>query len=523
MLTIALTVALAVSAQSAPSAAASVSSAPSAAASAPSAALIDAVKAGDSASVARLIAARADVNAPEPDGTTALIWAAARNDAALVERLLAAGANAKASNAYGATPMSEAAVFGNAVIIAALLKAGADVESPNGDGQTALMLVARTANVDAATLLLKHGAKVNAAEHWKGQTPLMWAAAQRQPAMVNALIAHGAEVDARSTEHDWKRQVTAEPRALHRPVGGLTPMLFAAREGCIPCVTALADAGADLDRGDPEAITPLIVAITNGHFDLASYLVDRGADIQRWDWFGRTPLYAAVDMNTIPHGGRPDGPRLDETTSLQIIEKLLAAGANPNAQLKLRPPMRSVIDDRAMDSPLVIGATPLLRAAKGLDAPAIALLLKHGARVDLPNMSGMTPVMVAAGLGSTDADSRGYYVTEDVEQRSVASLTLLLAAGADVNGKDGGRGLTALHEAARWGWNDVVTFLVENGADLDAKDIKGMTPVDSALGKAGGNSRFGQRIDVHADTAALLRELKEAKAKASTSAVPPPR
>jgi ankyrin repeat protein len=120
--------------------------------------------------------------------------------------------------------------------------------------------------------------------------------------------------------------------------------------------------------------------------------------------------------------------------------------------------------------------------------------------------------MAAAGLGSVDADTRGFYLTEDVQQRSIESLTLLLAAGADINGKDS-RGLTPLHEAARWGWNDVVRFLVERGADLQAKDNRGLTPVDSALGKAGGNSRGGQRIDVHEDTAALLRQLMAASSR----------
>jgi ankyrin repeat protein len=114
--------------------------------------------------------------------------------------------------------------------------------------------------------------------------------------------------------------------------------------------------------------------------------------------------------------------------------------------------------------------------------------------------------MAAAGMGSVDADTRGIYTTEDVQQRSIESLTLLLAAGGDINAKDP-RGLTPLHEAARWGWNDVITFLVTKGADLAAKDNRGNTVVDAALGKAGGNSRGGQRIDVHDDTAALLKRL----------------
>ena len=473
--------------------------------------LVDAVKTGDRAAAIALIDTRADVNAPEPDGTTALHWAVHQNDLELVDRLIRAGAKVNAKNDFGATPMSEAALTGNADLLARLLEAGADVESPNPDGQTSLMVVARTSRVDAAKTLLRAGAKVNASEQWRGQTALMWAVAQRQPAMVKELVAAGADVNARSKVNNWQRQVTAEPRAIYRPAGGLTPLLYAAREGCLACAQYLVEGGADLNLADPEQVSPLLLSVLNGHYDLAAYLVGRGASPNKWDWYGRTPLYAAVDMNTLPRGGRPDQPSLDTTTSLQIIQQLLEAGANPNAQLKLAPPFRNIGNDRGLDGTLTIGATPLLRAAKALDAPAIKLLLDHGADLGLANTRGITPVMSAAGLGSTDADTRGLYTTDDVQQRSIASLTLLLAAGADINAKDGTRGLTPLHEAARWGWNDVVQFLVDHGANLRATDNRGNTPVDSAMGKAGGNSRGGQRIDVHQDTAALLRKLTAAE------------
>jgi ankyrin len=468
--------------------------------------LVDAAKAGDRAAALALIEKRVDVNAPESDGTTALHWAAHNGDVDLVQRLIRAGANVKAVNAFGATPMSEAAVLADPTLLGALLEAGASVESSNADGQTALMVVARTSRVDAARLLLEHGATVNAVEKWRGQTALMWAAAENQPAMVRELIAAGANVNARAVVNDWGRQVTAEPRAIYRPAGGLTPLLYAAREGCVDCIAALVDGGAEINLPDPENISPLLLAVINMRFDAAAYLIQRGANPNHIDFWGRAPLYAAVDLNTIPRGGRPDRPVLDKTTALQVIERLLEAGANPNAQLKLSPPFRNVGNDRGLDGILTTGSTPLLRAAKALDAPAIRVLLAKGADLSIANSRGITPLMAAAGLGSVDADTRGFYLSEDTPQRSIESLKLLLKAGGDINAKDT-RGLSPLHEAARWGWNDVVQFLVENGADLNAKDARGNTPVDSALGKAGGNSRGGQRIDVHQDTAALLKKL----------------
>jgi len=468
--------------------------------------LVDAVKSNDRATAVALLAQHTDVNAAQADGTTALHWAVYNDDADLVERLIKAGAKVKAANSFGATPMTEAAVAGNPAVIAKLLTAGADANSANADGQTALMVIARTNNVQAAKLLLDRGANVNAKEEFRGQTALMWAAAEQQPAMVKELIAHGADVNARSTVNDWQRQVTGEPRAKYLPAGGFTALLYAAREGCVECAKSLAEAGADLNLSDPDSVSPLLFAVLNEHFDLAAYLIAKGANVNKWDWWGRTPLYAAVDLNTIPRGGRPDHPSLDETTSLQVITRLLAAGANPNPQLKLLPPYRNVGADRGVDGMLTIGATPLLRAAKALDAPAVKALLDKGALPNLPNVRGITPTMAAAGLGSVDADTRGMFTNEDVQQRSIASLEALLAAGGEINATES-RGQTPLHGAAFWGWNDVVKLLLAHGANLNAKDLKGMTPVDSALGRAGGNSRGGQRIDVHEDTAAMLKQL----------------
>lgn len=462
-----------------------------------------------------LIDQGADVNAVSGDGSTALLWAAHRDDRVLIERLLEAHADVKAANRYGATPMSEAAAYGDPAVLELLLRAGADPDTADADGQTALMVLAHTSNLKAAELLLRHGAHVAATEKLRGQTALHFAAAESQPAMVQLLLQHRADPNARSkVEHDL-RQVSAEPRIQWRAPGGLTPLLYAARQGCMECVQALIKARADPNLSDPDGISPLLIATENFHFDVAVFLMKAGADPNHWDWWGRTPLYAAVDLNTLPYGGRSDRPSLDSTTSLKMIELLLGAGANPNAQLKLFPPFRQIGSDRGADLLLTVGTTPLLRAAKAGDVSAMKLLLAHGAQVDLPNGLGVTPLMAAAGLGSNEIDTRGKYVTE---KEAIAAIQLLIADGAQVNALDN-IGRSAVYGAAYWGWNDAIKCLADHGANLEIKDAHGHSAVDMAMGRSEGHGRGGSGRVVHEDSAALLQQLQANVAR--TAHLPP--
>ncbi len=472
-------------------------------------ALVDLAEGGQTQPALALIEHGADVNAPSDDGSTALLWAVHRDDRVLVERLLKAHADAKAANRYGATPMSEAALYGDPAAIELLLKGGADPDSADSTGQTALMVVAHTNNVQAAELLLRHGAHVDATEKGRGETALHFAAAESQPAMVQELLSHRADANARSKIDQDLRQVSPEPRIQWRAPGGLTPLLYAARQGCMECVQALIRAKADPNLSDPDGISPLLIATENFHFDVAVYLIKSGADLNHWDWWGRTPLYAAVDLNTLPYGGRSDRPSLDTTTSLKMIELLLNAGANPNAQLKLFPPFRQIGSDRGADLLLTVGTTPLLRAAKAGDVDAMKLLLAHGAKVDLANSLGVTPLMAAAGLGSNEIDTRGKYVTE---KEAIAGIDLLVAAGADVNATDN-IGRSAMHGAAYWGWNEVIKNLAGHRADLSIKDTRGHSAVDMAMGRAEGHGRGGSGKVVHEDSAELLQQLAASGAK----------
>ena len=478
--------------------------------------LVDAAQSGDAAAVVAGLRAGADPNTKAADGTTALHWAAHNDNAELVAQLLDAGADPNVANDYGATPLTEAAVVGNVAVVERLVKGGADVNAPGKDGQTPLMVLARGNGVEAARVLLEHGADVNAKESWREQTALVWAAAQQQPGMVKLLLEHGADPDVRSETPTWDRQVSGEKRRLFRPYGGLTPLLYAAREGCVECARELVEGGADIDLSGYRGITPVMMALDNFHFDLAAYLVEAGASLNVWDWWGRSPLYIAIDMNTLKAGGRPDQPSTDDTTGLQVAARMLEKGANPNLQIKLLPPLRERGKDRGCDSMLSTGATALLRAAKTFDVPALRLLVAHGARLDVPNESGITPLMAAAGYGSVECDIRAYgiprYASDDVQKKSIEALQVLLDAGADINavtsggGRGKGPGQTVLFGAAFWGWDDVVTFLVGKGAQIDLADAEGRTAVDAAMGRAGGHDR-GSTIMTFEGTAALLQKL----------------
>jgi ankyrin repeat protein len=474
----------------------------------PQPALADRIQAGDRAAALALIAKGVEINQTQPDGTTPLHWAVYRVDRELVAALLKKGARAHVVNRYGASPLAEAVRIANLEMTGMLLEAGADANVANEDGQTALMLAARTGNVAVARLLVQHGADVNKRESYRDQSALMWAAAQGHADMVAFLVSQKADLTVQAQDNEWMTQISSEPRVQYRPTGGLTPLLYAARAGCLGCVTSMVQAGADVDRPNPDGMTPMMMALDNGFPAVAHYLLERGANPHTWDWWGRTPLYIAVTMRGGPDS-RP-GPRPPE--SLAFIRALLDAGVNPNAQLAFKEPSRGGRDNRFRDDLLTTGATPLLRAAQTFDNDVVRALLEHGALVDLPTAAGVTPFMAAAGIGTrTGSGVLGPGVRDDVIGRSLETMEILRGAGADVNARivditsltariardntmTGRQGQTALFYAAETGRAPVVKYLLDHGAKADALDDKGRTAIDVAKVRRGGTEDGSQEI-----------------------------
>jgi ankyrin repeat protein len=467
--------------------------------------LVEAVKTHQAATVNSLLVQKVDVNAPEADGTTALDYAVRQDDLALADRLLKAGANAKAANRYGVTPLYLACLNGNSQMVERLVKAGADVNAPGIEGETPLMTASRAGNVPVVRVLLGHGADVNAREAWRGQTALMYAAGESHSEVMRELIDHGAQVNDRDRTVKWERQTTAEPREKWLPTGSLTPLTFAARQDCIECVRVLLEKGADINATDPDGISAAVTAIINGHYDVAAFLADKGINVNLADKTGRTALYAAVDFNTMPQDNRPSPPNVigNKISAFELIPLLVAKGANVNAQLKSQVPYRAKLD-RGDDTMLTTGTTPLLRAAKAADIPAMKFLLDHGADPNLSTRNGVNPLMAAAGLGTREEDNTGRKKTEP---DTVEAIQMLLDKGVDINAQDT-RGQTALHGAAFWGKDQVVEFLVKKGAKIDLKDKKGFTAIDSAAGLAGGVGFDQASSAPRPSTVELLKKLQ---------------
>jgi ankyrin repeat protein len=451
------------------------------------------------------------VSAFAQDDITPLHQAVRDDNVEAALKLLAKGADANAANRNGITPLYLAALNRNAEMASALLKAGANPNGALPGGETILMTASRAGNSELVELLLAKGANVAAKGPSFGETPLMVAATANQPEVIKVLLKHGAEVNGRSSTLKYdKDRFGLEGVVTILPSGSWTPLMYAAREGSLEATKVLADAGAELDAGDPEGSTPLLLAIINGHYDTAAALIEKGANPNTVDSTGMGALYAAVNMNTLGEiFGRPGRTSRDKLSPLGLAKLLLEKGADANAPLKAPTLQRAHTPG---DPALSAGATPLARAAHTGDVAAIELLLAHGADVNLALKNGTTPLMFACGLGrGTSAFAKDTGTEADL----LAAAKVLLAHGADINAIST-TGQTPLHFAAQavdvnlpQPSDDLVKFLAAKGAKLDVVDKQSRSPIEMAEGK-GIRGWAGGPVKPRESTAALLRELRAA-------------
>lgn len=487
--------------------------------------LVQAIKARDRAAVASLARDRAAVNLTQADGSTPLHYAVYLDDIEMVTTLLKAGANARASNDLGVTPILMACQNGNATITEQLLGAGADPNSAAESGETALMMASRSGSLGAVKALLAKGANVNAQEKTRSQTALMWAANNVHPDITKALIERGADVKARS-------QVRRRPFIMggnrssgsgsaDAPIsevneGGSTALLFTARSGDLESAKALIAAGADVNDTQGDGRTVLIVAVHSGHGTLAQYLIEKGADVNAAPT-GYTALHAAVLRGSLIDR---DAKNPDPGSGLPLIKALLAKGANPNARTMKGTPVRRWSHDFTFLERWA-GATPFWLASKFLEIEMMKTLVQAGADPKIPANDGSSPLLVAAGFGysrgsGTEAfikDRRdfSYYNSQpvevatriplDEEKLAVEAVKLNVEYGNDVNAANDS-GDTALHSAASLGMDQMIAFLAAQGANLQAKNKAGRTP----LAMARRDNGVGNSV-VRESTAALLRKL----------------
>ena len=413
----------------------------------------------------------ADVNTRQADGATPLHWATHWDQVNLAKQLLEAGANVNVSNELGVAPISIACRNGSNEMVSLLLTNGADSQTREPSGETSLMSCSRTGSTSAVLKLLDAGANPNEKDLESGQTALMWAASAKKIDVASALIDAGANVNTQS-------------------LGEFTPLMFAARSGALEIAFLLLEAGASVNAATSAGLSPLLLAaasidaITGSdyrlvvnesqHEALGVLLLEYGADFTQTDQYGMTSAHYAVEMN------KPF-----------LLKALLDAGADPNAQLTQGLPFRrgDYVGREAYN-----GASPFWLAARLGNVQMMEDLLAAGAQSELRQAWGVTPLMVAAGVTQTDSRI-------PPEEKLLAALKMLvLEVGADIHAIDRG-GQTAVHGAANISGNELIKFLVAQGADPEALDDRGRTPHDVAM----------RTLRPRPVTAALLRELAAAR------------
>jgi uncharacterized protein len=497
---------------------------------------------GDPQAVTVLLEAGGDVNAREPiRGTTALMWAVEQKHPEAVKVLLAAGADVKAKSGGAGLPRNYMAPRLNqrAVLLAQDRrrraaaagityeeqlsldqKSGAEIGGQRGLGQAL--------DSNGNPIVVAPGRQGGAGAAPAQQQPQQQAPAAPEPAPADAApaapagqtatpgnggrgrgrgsqaAAAGAQQPQNDSDDDNEVVVAG---LVGSGGGGLTPLVFAAREGDVESAQLLLDADAPINETTEYGWTPLLTAVNNRNYRLASLLLDKGADPNLANKGGWTPLYLATDNRNIEGGDYPV-PKGD-LDHLEIIQKLLEKGADPNGKVRENTLTRTIF---TMQWFFEDGATPFIRAAQSSDTTLMQLLLKYKADPQATTANGDNALTASGGIGWVEGVTYERSAKENFE-----AMKMLLDLGLDPNHANN-EGRTALMGAAMKGRSDVIQMLVDRGANLAAHD-KGNRDTDKVSSAAAGHTwqpvdyaeglvRVGvQSAVVRPEASALIRKL----------------
>ena len=493
----------------------------------------------DGVTAKQLLAAGAKASAVTDTGMTPLALACEAGTAEVVKLLLAAGADPNQTLSNGETPLMMAARTGSVPVLKELLAHGARIDTREKlRGTTAVMWAAANTNTEAVRLLISKGADINARSGTVRPGRMPYLADPSRDRIEEFIEGRGqggtvvrqdlpdtqvpgakdqaealADADrALAQERDRAKAALAKfpasvPVAHRGPkqFGGLTPLIFATRQGDLESVTVLLKAGADVNGTSEYGWTALLDATQNRFYKLGVYLLDHGADPNLANEGGWTPLYIATDNRNIEGGDYPT--RKPDMDHLDFIKRLLTAGAKTNLRMRSSTETRTVFTHQWLNEE---GATPFLRAAQSGDLALMKLLLEHGADPSIATLHNVTPLMVASGIGWVEG-----VTYEWSPQQTFETVKFLLDLGAHVNAQDSLDGRTALMGAAHKGRNDVIQLLVDRGADLSLHDIGSRDSIHTlagvswqAIDYADGLVRVGvQSAIAHPLSSALLRRL----------------
>ncbi len=352
---------------------------------------------------------------------TPLYYAAKNGDLGLVNKLIEQGTKWKAGSRHGGRTILHAAAFGGnkGVVLSLLLKAGCKAEVnvlSSAPKSLSPLYVAIDLGHEAVARQL-----VLAGADVNYKSPLkgltlLHKAIMRKMHVAHALILRGADVSAETPE-------------------GWTPLHLAIDYGFTDLVVSLLMKGVEKDAAGPHGLTPLLFACHQHKpdLDIVETLLHAGADVNATNNPQRsTPLMLAC------HKGNQEA-----VEAVAVVEKLLVAGADVN------------MCDKS-------GESPLIYAACSGFVSSVTTLLEHRAIVNHQNIAGRSALHEAGGCNSAGA------------------IDALINAGADINLKEFLKGQTPLNHAAENGNAESCLALLRHGANPNAKENSGDTPINIA-------------------------------------------